>query len=134
MSDTNPSTDQLEQENTVSNEDQTPEHIADTSEPVPEQDVPAPEGSNPEREAYLRLKADYDNLVKRHEREKDEMKKFFTTHIVKKLLPAYDTLSRISDHSTSDTSSEVLLTGVQSAKDIFEKSLSSLGVVKFESV
>lgn len=134
MSDTNPSTDHLEQENTISSEDQISENITDTQESTQEQDAPTTQSGNPEREAYLRLKADYDNLVKRHEREKDDMKKFFTSHIVKKLLPAYDTLSRIADHSTSDTSSEVLLTGVQSAKDIFEKSLSSLGVVKFESV
>lgn len=90
--------------------------------------------SNTDREALLRLKADYDNLVKRHDRERKDMKSFFTKDIVNKLLPTYDTLARIVEQSNKDTSSETLLTGVQSAKDIFERALNSIGINKFQSV
>ena len=81
-----------------------------------------------------RLKADYDNLVKRHAREREEMKTFFTANIVGKILPAYDNIARIADQSNESTSAETLLAGIKSAKDIFEKGLTSVGVNKFDSV
>ena len=90
--------------------------------------------SGDQTEALLRLKADYDNLVKRHAREQAEMKTFFTASIVGKLLPAYDNIARIASQSNAETSSEVLLSGIKSTAEIFEKGLASLGVNKFESV
>lgn len=130
----------MTQENQNQTEEQLDETITteDTSEQAVIQEDESSTQPSPSDDDQIviiqRLKADYDNLVKRHAREREEMKTFFTANIVGKILPAYDNIARIADQSNESTSAETLLAGIKSAKDIFEKGLTSVGVNKFDSV
>lgn len=62
------------------------------------QDVPIDEWKN----KYLRALADYQNLVKRTDEEKQEVRLYATEHFIKKLLPVVDTLELAQGHIQND--------------------------------
>ena len=76
-----------------------------------EQKVSPPEADQPLAEAevvdewknkYLRALADYQNLVKRTDAEKQEVRKYATERFLKKLLPVVDTLELAQRHVQND--------------------------------
>lgn len=51
---------------------------------------------------YLRALADYQNLVKRSEAEKEEMRLYAVEQLLKKLLPIVDNLERAQKHTENE--------------------------------
>ena len=83
--------------------------------PIPEQEAPetaeetaAPaepgweEKYNAERDAHLRLAADYDNYRKRTMKEKEQTYSMGKAEAIEKLLPVYDNLERAVNQPTED--------------------------------
>lgn len=73
---------------------------------------------------YLRALADYQNLERRVQDEKEEVRKFAAEGIIKRLLPAVDSLKRAKDH--------VQDAGLALAFKQLEAVLEELGVEKID--
>ena len=79
------------------------------------------------REMYLRVQADMENMRKRLEREKADFIKFANENLMKDLLPVIDNLERALNHAQADDS-EAILQGVQLTYDGFKNVLEKFGV------
>lgn len=75
---------------------------------------------------YLRALADYQNLEKRTQGEKMEIRKFAAEVVVMRLLPVVDTLSKAKTHLSDP--------GLDLAFKEFESAFSELGVVQLDVV
>lgn len=73
-------------------------------------------------ENYLRALADYQNLSKRVEREKETFVKFANAVLILKMLPVLDNLERASEHLKDQ--------GIELVLKQFKESLSSEGVTE----
>jgi molecular chaperone GrpE len=73
---------------------------------------------------YLRALADYQNLEKRTQEEKGEIRKFAAEVAVMRLLPVFDTFSKAKIHLKDP--------GLDLVHREFESALAQLGVVKLE--
>ena len=122
------------QEETV----QTPEAAEETTE-APEtaqaSETPGTAEANPweekynaERDAHLRLAADYDNFRKRTVKEKEQSYGNGKADAVAKMLPVYDNLERALNQPTEDTAYKK---GVEMTMTELTKILNSLGVEIF---
>ena len=86
---------------------------------------PWEEKYNQEREAHLRLAADYDNYRKRTIKEKDAAYGHGKADAVEKLLPVYDNLERALNQPCTD---EAYKKGVELTMTELKKIFESLGV------
>ena len=91
---------------------------------TPEVD-PWEEKYNEEREAHLRLAADYDNFRKRTLKEKEQSYGNGKADAIAKLLPVYDNLERALNQPTED---EAYKKGVELTMTELKKIFESLGV------
>lgn len=76
-------------------------------------------------EKYLRAMADYQNLEKRVEREKDNFVKFANAVLILKMLPILDNLQRAGEHLKDQ--------GIDLVIKQFKEALSSQGVTEINS-
>lgn len=76
-------------------------------------------------EKYLRALADYQNLEKRVEREKDNFIKFANTVLILKMLPILDNLQRAGSHLKDQ--------GIDLVIKQFKEALNSEGVTEINS-
>ena len=106
--------------------EETAEETAETPE-VPETD-PWEEKYNAERDAHLRLAAEYDNFRKRTAKEKDQTYNNGKSDAVEKLLPVYDNLERALKQPTEDGAYKK---GVELTMTELVKILNGLGVEIF---
>ena len=83
---------------------------------------------NAERDAHLRLAADYDNYRKRTIKEKEQSYTNGKSDAVAKLLPVYDNLERALNQPTED---EAFKKGVEMTMTELVKILNGLGVEIF---
>ena len=98
----------------------------ETPEVVEAEEVnPWEEKYNQEREAHLRLAADYDNYRKRTIKEKDAAYGHGKADAVEKLLPVYDNLERALNQPCAD---EAYKKGVELTMTELKKIFESLGV------
>ena len=112
---------------------------------LPEEEVTAPEAEaaeavvtdpweekyNAERDAHLRLAAEYDNFRKRTIKEKEASYSNGRADAVEKLLPVYDNLSRALKQETADAAFKK---GVEMTMTELVKILNGLGVEIFGEV
>lgn len=103
-----------------------PEEAAEVSE-VPEVD-PWEEKYNAERDAHLRVAAEFDNFRKRTVKEKEASYGNGKADAVAKILPVYDNLERALNQPTEDTAYKK---GVEMTMNELVKILNSLGVEIF---
>ncbi len=89
---------------------------------------PFEEKYNAERDAHLRLAAEYDNFRKRTAKEKEGSYMNGRADAVEKLLPVYDNLSRALKQETAD---EAFKKGVEMTMNELIKILNGLGVEIF---
>ncbi len=89
---------------------------------------PFEEKYNLEREAHLRLAAEYDNFRKRTAKEKDAAYGNGKADAVEKLLPVYDNLARALKQETADAAFKK---GVEMTMTELVKILNGLGVEIF---
>ena len=101
--------------------------VAETAEEIPE--VPQvnewEEKYNAERDAHLRLAAEYDNFRKRNTKEKELLYTLGKAEAVEKLLPVYDNLERALNQPTAD---EAYKKGVELTLTELVKIFGTLGV------
>ena len=97
---------------------------------APETD-PWEEKYNQERDAHLRLAAEYDNFRKRTAKEKDQTYNNGKGDAVEKLLPVYDNLERALNQPTEDVAYKK---GVELTMNELKKILTGLGVEIFGEV
>ena len=84
-----------------------------------------------ERDAHLRLAAEYDNFRKRSQKEKDSAYTNGKADTIAKLLPVYDNLERAMNQETSDAAYKK---GVEMTMNELVKIFTSLGVEIFGNV
>ena len=89
---------------------------------------PFEEKYNQEREAHLRLAAEYDNFRKRTAKEKEQSYLNGKSDAVEKLLPVYDNLQRALNQETADAAYKK---GVEMTMNELVKIFTSLGVEIF---
>ena len=92
---------------------------------------PWEEKYNAERDAHLRVVAEYDNFRKRTVKEKEQSYGNGKADAVEKLLPVYDNLERALNQPTEDAAYKK---GVELTMNELVKILSSLGVEIFGNV
>ncbi|MBR4989575.1 MAG: nucleotide exchange factor GrpE [Oscillospiraceae bacterium] len=92
---------------------------------------PFEEKYNAERDAHLRLAAEYDNFRKRTVKEKEASYGNGKADAVAKMLPVYDNLERALNQETSDAAYKK---GVEMTMNELVKIFTSLGVEIFGSV
>ncbi|MBO5892446.1 MAG: nucleotide exchange factor GrpE [Oscillospiraceae bacterium] len=92
---------------------------------------PFEEKYNTEREAHLRLAAEYDNFRKRTAKEKEQSYQNGKSDAVEKLLPVYDNLQRALNQETADAAFKK---GVEMTMNELVKILNGLGVEIFGQV
>ena len=80
-----------------------------------------------------RSQADYQNLVKRHERDTAELGFILIAPIMKKLLPTLDNLERALE-SKKNVIDDAWINGIRSTYEWLVKTLDSLGVKSFISL
>lgn len=82
------------------------------------------------REKYLRLRAEFDNYIKRTNREKSELLEYAGDGIVRRILPILDDLRRTVEHARQNGTPEndPILEGVLMIQEKFIKTLESEGV------
>ena len=118
-------------------EEQTPVPETEQVEMPQEETTEAPEVNpweekyNAERDAHLRLAADFDNFRKRSQKEKEQSYSFGKADAVEKLLPVYDNLERALQQSTTD---ETFKKGVEMTMTQLVGILNGLGVEIFGQV
>lgn len=105
------------------------EETAETPE-APEAD-PWEEKYNAERDAHLRLAAEYDNFRKRTAKEKEQTYNNGKGDAVEKLLPVYDNLERALNQPTEDAAYKK---GVELTMNELVKILTGLGVEIFGEI
>ena len=89
---------------------------------------PWEEKYNAERDAHLRLAADFDNFRKRSQKEKEQSYTFGKADAVEKFLPVYDNLERALQQQTAD---EAFKKGVEMTMTQLVSILNGLGVEIF---
>ena len=89
---------------------------------------PWEEKYNAERDAHLRLAAEFDNFRKRSQKEKEQSYTFGKADAVEKLLPVYDNLERALQQQTAD---EAFKKGVEMTMTQLVGILNGLGVEIF---
>ena len=104
---------------------QEPEQVEVPQEPVVD---PWEEKYNAERDAHLRLAAEFDNFRKRSQKEKEQSYTFGKADAVEKLLPVYDNLERALQQPTAD---EAFKKGVEMTMTQLVSILNGLGVEIF---
>ena len=80
---------------------------------------------------YVRVRAEYENHIKRTNREKSELTTYAGTHVFRLILPILDDLRRIIDHAQEE---DPVVQGVTLIIDKFTKILEAEGVQVFHSV
>ena len=111
--------------------------IEEVTAETPTEEAAAPEVNpfeekyNQEREAHLRLAAEFDNFRKRTAKEKEGSYLSGRADAVAKLLPVYDNLERALNQETADAAYKK---GVEMTMNELVKIFASLGVEIFGSV
>lgn len=83
---------------------------------------------------YLRLRAEFDNHVKRTQKEKSELIAYAGDQMIRKMLPILDDLHRTMGHAGNVPKDNPLVQGVGMIIEKFTKILEAEGVNKIESV
>ena len=117
---------ELEKEMTEETVEETTEAVEETVEVNPFE-----EKYNAERDAHLRLAAEYDNFRKRTVKEKEASYGNGKADAVAKMLPVYDNLERALNQETSDAAYKK---GVEMTMNELVKIFTSLGVEIFGNV
>ena len=110
--------------------EETAEETTETTEEVAEVN-PFEEKYNAERDAHLRLAAEYDNFRKRTVKEKEASYGNGKADAVAKMLPVYDNLERALNQPTEDAAYKK---GVEMTMNELVKIFTSLGVEIFGNV
>ncbi len=103
--------------------------------PAPETDVPKLRRQADEYlQGWQRAKADYLNLKKQAEREKEEMVQFANAALLLQLLPIYDHFKRALEHVPEDARQTEWVKGVGHIRGQFQSFFKTLGIEEIPTV
>jgi molecular chaperone GrpE len=85
---------------------------------------------------YIRLRAEFDNHIKRTNKEKGELLEFAGSHIIRAILPILDDLQRTVEHArqTQPQDEDPVVEGVKMIIEKFEKVLENTGIEVVQAV
>ncbi|MDD2515988.1 MAG: nucleotide exchange factor GrpE [Candidatus Gracilibacteria bacterium] len=86
------------------------------------------------KESLARSQADYSNLIRRSEKEKDETKIYIVTKVVNKILPFIDNLERAKELIPEELKDNSRVNGIDGIYLAVLKQLESLEIKPFESL
>ncbi|MFP3928926.1 MAG: nucleotide exchange factor GrpE, partial [Desulfobacteraceae bacterium] len=84
-------------------------------------------------ELYLRTQAEMENMKRRHQREKEEWRRFATEKLIKEILPAVDNLEKAVGHSKESDSRESLKEGVELTLKGLKEALERVGLSEIKA-
>jgi molecular chaperone GrpE len=87
-----------------------------------------------EKESFLRARADYTNLKRRSEEERDGLKEYVTGQLLLRLLPAVDNLERALNASAQTQDYDKLIGGIQAVHRQFQSFLEKEGIAPIPAV
>ena len=114
----------------VSNAEEVPQEEA-AQEVKKDEANPWEEKYNAERDAHLRIAAEYDNFRKRTVKEKDAAYGNGKADAVAKILPVYDNLERALNQPTEDAAYKK---GVEMTMVQFNQTIEKLGITEIEAL
>ncbi|MBI3573165.1 MAG: nucleotide exchange factor GrpE [Candidatus Kerfeldbacteria bacterium] len=85
-------------------------------------------------EGWKRAKADYLNLKKQMEKEKDDIIKFSQAAVVMEILPIYDNLKRAESHIPEEQKTQEWVKGIIHIQKQFEDTLKTMGIEPIQTV
>jgi len=65
------------------------------------------------RDLHLRSQAEMENMKKRHQKDKEDWRRFALEKLIKELLPVLDNLEKAIDHASSGDAGDALQEGVE---------------------
>ena len=85
---------------------------------------------------YIRLRAEFDNHIKRTNKEKGDLLEYAGSHIIRAMLPILDDLQRTVEHArqTQPQNEDPVVEGVKMIIEKFEKVLENAGVEVVQAV
>jgi molecular chaperone GrpE len=83
---------------------------------------------------WLRATAEFENVKKRLEKEKNDTYKFANESLIKELLPVLDNLERAVDHGSNGEETKAVIEGVEMTLKGFRSALEKFGVAAVEAV
>ena len=84
------------------------------------------------RDRLLRLQAEFENLKKRHARERAEFLKFATEGLLREFLPILDNLDRAAASATDEAQPAAIRTGIEMIGRLTRTTLEKAGVMQME--
>ncbi len=84
-------------------------------------------------ELYLRSQAEMENLKRRHQREKEEWRRFATEKLIKEILPVVDNLEKALGHSKENNSLGSLREGVELTLKGLKEALERVGLAEVKA-
>lgn len=90
----------------------------------------ATEESAKNHDLYLRSQAEIENIRKRHEREKQDWRKFANETLIKNILPSLDNLEKALEHAGNENAIQALKEGVKLTLQGLKDALFKSGVVE----
>jgi molecular chaperone GrpE len=121
------------------NTPQKPAETAAPEQPVPEQTLEERLATK-EKEArenydrWLRATAEFENVKKRLEKEKNDTYKFANEGLIKELLPVLDNLERAVEHGGNGEETRAVIAGVEMTLKGFRGALEKFGVSAVEAL
>jgi molecular chaperone GrpE len=119
--------------------DDTTQDVHDEEHEIPQTGEPLPDESNSLteittlRDQLARSQADYQNLLKRHERDMAGIGLLATSQALLRVLPSVDNLERALE-AKKDITDDTWVNGIRSTYEGLIKSLESIGVKAFSSI
>ncbi|MDD2487303.1 MAG: nucleotide exchange factor GrpE [Candidatus Gracilibacteria bacterium] len=89
---------------------------------------------NSSKDSLARAQADYQNLLRRVERDKQDMGTYITSNVILRILPFVDNLDRIITGTPEDLQGNSVFEGVKSTYSGIIKTLENLGIRSFDSI
>jgi molecular chaperone GrpE len=83
---------------------------------------------------WLRATAEFENVKKRLEKEKNDTYKFANESLIKELLPVLDNLERAIDHGGNGEEAKAVMEGVEMTLKGFRSALEKFGVTVVEAL
>ena len=80
------------------------------------------------RDLHMRCQADMENMKKRHQKDKEDWRRFALEKLIKELLPALDNLEKAIDHAREGDSLEALQEGVELTLKGLKEAMARVGL------
>jgi len=85
------------------------------------------------RDLHLRSQAEMENMKKRHQKDKEDWRRFALEKLIKELLPVLDNLEKAIDHAHSGDSGDALREGVELTLKGLKEAMERVGLEEVQT-